>query len=190
MGVDITAYRAAIGIFYAATHISWRLLIISLNYILLLQLLCALSSFVFLALRCLTKIDQFAFYKIFLLMICMDINPNPGPNDTNSSHTIDIMHLNTHSIRNKLNFISNLSDTYQVVCFSETHLDDIIDSNSLNLEGFDITLRKDRTRNSGGIMICVSSLLNYKRRTDLENRRIETLSVELQLKSQIILICC
>ena len=23
-GVDITAYRAAIGIFYAATHISWK----------------------------------------------------------------------------------------------------------------------------------------------------------------------
>ena len=142
MGVDITVYRSAIGILYAATHISWRLHIISLNYILHLQLLCTLSSFVFLALRCLIKNDQFAIYKILLLMICTDIHPNPGPNDTNSAHTIDIQHLNTRSIRNKLNFISNLSDSYQVVCFSETLLDDTIDSNSLHLDGFDIPLRK------------------------------------------------
>ena len=39
-------------------------------------------------------------------------------------------------------------------------------------------------------MIYVSSLLNYKVRTDLENRPIETLWVELKLKSQIILLCC
>ena len=39
-------------------------------------------------------------------------------------------------------------------------------------------------------MIYVSSFLNYKVRTDLENRRIETLWVELKLKSQIISICC
>ena len=39
-------------------------------------------------------------------------------------------------------------------------------------------------------MIYVSSFLNYKVRTDLENRRIETLWVELKLKSQTILICC
>ena len=145
MVVDITAYRTAIGVFDAATHISWRIPIISLNYILRMQLLCGLSSFVFLALRCLNKNEQFAFYRIILLMICMDIHPNPGPNDTNSAHTIDILHLNTRSIRNKLNFISNLSNSYQVVCFSETHLDDkcTIDSNSLHLEGFDIPLRKN-----------------------------------------------
>ena len=76
-------------------------------------------------------------------MICMDIHPNPGPNDANSAHTIDILHLNTRSIRNKLNSISNLSDSYQVVCFSETRVDDTIDLNSLHLEGFDIPLRKD-----------------------------------------------
>ena len=114
----------------------------------------------------------------------MDIHPNSGPNDTNSAHTIDILHLNTRSIRNKLNFISNLSDSYQVVCFSETNLDDTIGSNSLHLKGFDIPLRKDRTRNDGGTMIYVSSLFNYKVRTDLENRRIETLWVEFKLKSQ------
>ena len=39
-------------------------------------------------------------------------------------------------------------------------------------------------------MIYVSSLLNCKVRTYLENRRIETLWVELKLKSQIIFICC
>ena len=123
-------------------------------------------------------------------MICMDIHPNPGPNNTDTVHTIDILHLNTRSVQNKLNYISNLSESYQILCFSETHLDDIIDSNSLLIEGFDTPIRKDRTRNGGGVMIYLSSLLNYKRRPDLENHRLETIWVEIKLKSQIILICC
>ena len=52
----------------------------------------------------------------------------------------------------------------------EEEEDDNIDSNSLHLEGFNIPLRKDRTLNGAGIMIYVYSLLNYKVRTDLENR--------------------
>ena len=57
-----------------------------------------------------------------------------------------------------------------LVCFSETHLDedDTIYSNSLHPEDFDISLGKNRTRNDGGIMIYVSSLLNYKGRIDLD----------------------
>ena len=89
-----------------------------------------------------------------------------------------------------MNYISDLSESYQILCFSETHLDDTIDSNSLLIEGFDTPIRKDRTRNGGGVMIYLSSLLNYKRRPDLEKHRLETIWVEIKLKSQIILICC
>ena len=69
-------------------------------------------------------------------MICMDKHPNPGPNNADTVHTLDKLHLNTRSIRNKLNYISNLSESYQVLCFSETHLDDTIDSSSLIIERF------------------------------------------------------
>ena len=89
-----------------------------------------------------------------------------------------------------MNSISDLSESYQILCFSETHLDDTIDSSSLLIEGFDSPLRKDRMRNGGGVMVYISSILNYKLRPDLENQRLETIWFEIKLKSQIILFCC
>ena len=73
---------------------------------------------------------------------------------------------------------------------SETHPDDTIDSSSLLIEGFDTPLRKDRTRNGGGVMVHISSVLNYKLRPDLENQHLETIWFEIKVKSQIILFCC
>ena len=120
----------------------------------------------------------------------MDIHPNPGPNSTDTICSLDIMHLNARSIRNKIDFISNLSDSYQILCFSETHLDDSVDSSSLQIDGFDMPLRNDRSQHGGGVMMYLSNLLSYKRRTDLENQRIETIWTEVKLKSQTVLICC
>ena len=190
MGVDITTYRAAIGVFYSATHRSLSLPKLKIRFNFSFKLCCALSTFALLALGGFLKHDKFTFYKIILLMICMDIHPNPGPNNTNTIHTLDILHLNTRSIRNKMNSISDLSESYQILCFSETHLDDTIDSSLLLIEGFDNPLRKDRTRNGGGVMVYISSILNYKIRPDLENQRLETIWFEIKLKSQIILFCC
>ena len=47
----------------------------------------------------------------------------------------------------------------------------------LILEGFDEPLRKDRTRNGGGILVYVSNLLEYNRRHALESPNIETILV-------------
>ena len=190
MGVDITTYRAAIGVFYSATHRSLSLPNLAMRFNFTFKLCCALSTFALLALGNFLKHDKFTFYKIILLVICMDIHPNPGPNNTDTIHTLDILHLNTRNIRNKMNSISDLSESYQILCFSETHLDDTIDSSSLLIEGFDTPLRKDRTRNGDGIMVYISSVLNYKLRPDLENQRLETIWFEIKLKSQIILFCC
>ena len=52
-----------------------------------------------------------------------------------------------------------------------------------------VVIRKDRMRNGGGIMVYVSELLKYKRREDLENNRFETIWIEVNLKSKILLIC-
>ena len=103
MGVDITTYMAAIGVFYSATHIyrSLSLPKLTIRFNFTFKLCCALSTFALLALGGFLKHDKFTFYKIILLMICMDIHPNPGPNNTDTIHTLDILHLNTRSIRNK-----------------------------------------------------------------------------------------
>ena len=104
----------------------------------------------------------------------MDIHSNPGP-DSYEIHSLDIVHLNTRSIRNKLKFLPNLVESFQIACFTETHLDADVSSSNLILEVFDEPLRKDRTRNRGGILVYLSNLLKYNRRHDLESPNIETI---------------
>ena len=98
MGVDIAAYRAAIGVFFATTHRTVSIPKSSMNFNFRFQFHCALSTFALLAHGCFLKNDKFTFYKIILLMICMDTHPNPGPNNTDTVHPIDILHLNTRSV--------------------------------------------------------------------------------------------
>ena len=98
----------------------------------------------------------------------MDKHSNPGPASSESNDTsLDIFHLNARSIRNKLEDIYSIAEEYHILCFSETHLDQSIDSSSLVLEGFGLPFRKDRSQHDGGVMIYISDLLVYKRRTDL-----------------------
>lgn len=135
------------------------------------------------------KNDTFKFYRFILLLMCMDIHVNPGP-VTNDIHSIDIMHLNTRSIRHKMDYLSNMAEAFHIVCCSETHLAADVDTNDLIIEGFDDPIRKDRTRNGGGIIVYMSSHLKYKRRNELESPLIENIWVQIKLKSFDIIICC
>lgn len=187
MGNDLVQYRAAIGAFYAVTH---RLIRASeLKFNLLFQLYCAINICCILSLRCFIKNDEFTLYRLILLIISMDIHLNPGP-ASDTINSLDILHLNTRSIRNKIDYVSEFSDTYQILCFSETHLDNSVDVDTLKIEGYNEPLRKDRTQNGGGIMVYISSSLIYKRRFDLENIRLETIWVKIKLKSFNLLLCC
>lgn len=123
------------------------------------------------------------------MLDCLDIELNPGTNlfDVKS---LDIFHLNTRCIRYKIEYINDLVDNFHILCFSETHLDNNIDSESIQLHGFDLPIRRDRSHNSGGVMIFMSSLLKYTRREDLENPKLETIWVEVNLKFYNILVCC
>ena len=78
--------------------------------------------------------------------MCMDIHTDPGP-ISDEIHSLDIIHLNTRSIRNKIDYLSNSVESFEIACFSETHLDTNIDSNSWKPDGLDEPLQKDRTRN-------------------------------------------
>ena len=64
------------------------------------------------------------------------------------------------------------------------------ETNNLKFDGFDEPIRKDRNRNGGGIMVFMSSQLKYCRRNDLENPRIETIWLDIQLKEIKMLLCC
>lgn len=60
-----------------------------------------------------------------LLIICGDIESNPDLERTQeySEKTLLIIHCNIRSLRNKLNYIADIIEDYDVVFFTETHLD-------------------------------------------------------------------
>ena len=70
----------------------------------------------------LLKTMIFTLYRIILLLACMDVELNPGPSSANVN-SLDIFHLNTPSIRNKIDYLSDIVDLYQILCFSKTHLE-------------------------------------------------------------------
>ena len=117
----------------------------------------------------------------------MDIHPSPGPASSDSNGTsldIPVFHLNARSIRHKLEDIYSIAEEYHILCFSETHLDQSTDSSSLFFEGFGLPIHKDKSQHGGGVMIYISDLLVHKRRTELEDPRLEAIWIEITLKSQ------
>ena len=148
MGIDLIIYRATIGSFYANTH---RRLNLPKSYFnIKFHTACAFATFALLFVRCFIKNDTYTVYRLILLLICMDVHPHPGPIITDI-HSLDIFHLNSRSIRHKLDNIYDVADDFHVLCFSETHLDPSIGTDALELEGFDTPLRKDRSQHGGRI---------------------------------------
>ena len=58
---------------------------------------------------------------ILLLLEAGDIEMNPGPNIINNS--LSILHSNIRSIRNKLDYITENFLDFDILCFTESHLD-------------------------------------------------------------------
>ena len=75
-------------------------------------------------------------------------------------------------MRNNNEYLSGLFESFHIACFSETHSDTAKDSGGPKLEVFDKRIRRDRTRNDGGRMVYIASILKYRRKDDLENPQI------------------
>ena len=73
---------------------------------------------------------------MFLLLLqAGDIETNPGPEN---GYKLSILHLNVRSIRNKLDFILDNFSEFNILCFSETHLD----NNAFSFEFVQCTIQK------------------------------------------------
>ena len=130
-GNTIEQHRAAIGLFYIScrcTYKSISLCIFNLKCLFRLffdYLKCCRWSWY----NCFTSIQtnfQLIYHCIqiiyILLLLCGDIESNPGPIDQNV-YTVDILHLNVRSIRNKIENLLFLTSEFDILCFTETHLD-------------------------------------------------------------------
>ena len=86
LGVELVIYRTAIGLFHGATHRSLNLLRSVFNFRLQFQSASAAFVLYFPALFLRKTKDEFTFYRIVLLLMCMDVHSNPGPS-TSVTHT-------------------------------------------------------------------------------------------------------
>ena len=64
-----------------------------------------------------------------MLIIAGDVELNPGPGETPVNfevHCLSIFHGNIRSLRNKVDYISNIIEDYDIVFFKETYLDKLV----------------------------------------------------------------
>ncbi|CAG2189041.1 unnamed protein product [Mytilus edulis] len=140
--------------------------------------------------RTCSNLISFYILLLCLLLICGDIEPNPGPERTHeySEKTLSIFHCNIRSLRNKLNYIADIIEDYDVVFFTETHLDSNITDYDISIMGFEAPVRKDRNSHGGGIIMYFKNYVHIIRRQDLEHDEIESMWFELKTKLRSILI--
>ena len=104
----------------------------------------------------------FILFVLHFILLIGNIESNPGPEPAYISSTplsaLDILSdkfificiINIRSIRNKINFLQNFVNEFDIIALIETHLDNSIENRDIELDSFDKNpQRKDRT-NSGG----------------------------------------
>ena len=193
MGNSLEQWRASIGLFNSKCVIKQRVMVkVSMAFIFyymscLLKWAacsCKLLSNVFNHIVC------NLFFKIVLILLLLeagDIEMNPGPDTINSS--LSFLHSNIRSIRNKFDYITENFLDFDILCFTESHLDANITTKSLIMSSkYDIPYRKDRTNHGGGLLMYLSCGLAHTRMIDLETFWNESIWVEIKLNRESYLI--
>lgn len=101
-----------------------------------------------------------------------------------SKSGLRICHLNVNSIPNKI----DENSPFDIVAFTETHYDDTVSDNELQLDGFDF-IRKDRTRHGGGVILYIKKQLGFHRLLDIEFE-LEALWISVKLREIKQLLMC
>ena len=84
---------------------------------------------------------DFILYVLYILLVrSHDIHLNPGPDQprssllTNSTGNLSILQLNVRYLRNKLSLVESEFSDYDIICLTETHLNNSISDESLCLK--------------------------------------------------------
>ena len=115
-----------------------------------------------------------------LLLLCNDIHPNPGPLSNNSRcelRNISIVNMNVNSLRNKTELISTELGDHDIICITESRLNNTVSSSDITIDNFinPEAFRKVRlTDSGGGILIYIRNTLLGRRRLDLEVPEVES----------------
>ncbi|OWF47171.1 RNA-directed DNA polymerase from transposon BS [Mizuhopecten yessoensis] len=162
------------------TH-TYGCLSLTVNYDCMKNLINLLSVFLFSCFRN----SNFSVILLLLLLMYMDVESNPGP----SSGELSVFHLNIRSIRNKMDYIEDIAGDYDIVCLTESHLDDHVLSEDILLPGFHAPFRLDRNFAGGGVIVYVNSLLKVNRLANLEYHGDEAIWIQVILQHTSFIIC-
>ncbi|CAC5390707.1 unnamed protein product [Mytilus coruscus] len=181
MGNDAIAHRIVIGLFYHKICMVYcrQNIIVHLNIVEILKWLCKHVSNILNSalsrLKSAYSLSSFMLLVVGLLLLAGDIETNPGPGGTSDPHdtSLSIFHVNIRSIRNKIDYIVNIVQDFDIIFFTESHLDGQILHSDIRIEGFESPVRKDRNARGGGILMFYKSGVNIIRRLDLEHENVE-----------------
>lgn len=121
------------------------------------------------------------------LMTSGDVENNPGP--CNSREDLCVAHINTQSVRYKIDLIEAESKKFDIITMSETWLCDSDCNNSLLLSTYNPPIRKDRVNDPhGGVAIYVRNTLSCKHRLDLDLPGLECVWIETKLNQESLLV--
>ena len=101
-----------------------------------------------------------------------------------------ICYININSVRYKFDELKGISTDkiVDLLIISETKIDSSFNDNLFKVEGYKME-RRDRTTHGGGIMTFAHSDLPFKRRTDLECQKVETICYELSMANAQMVYC-
>jgi hypothetical protein len=173
--IDISQWRAAIGRWHSRNTLVRVRCEHSISHLLHISLLL------------------FVILILLVILICSgDVELNPGPNQ-NESTGITICHINARSLtaEGRLDLIEQflgLEIEYDVICITETHLDNNVKSSDLKINSYQELIRRDRNRMGGGVAVYVREGLVVKHRTDLESHNIEAVWIEIEHRCKAIII--
>ena len=202
-GSDLSAWRVSIGLFHSKfnnccitfqpnirlgkTHID--LVRLTVSFMLKTLLLC-IGSFLSIGEKNLKENSvQLSLLILLIILQAGDVERNPGPVSSGKSFLLSILHCNIRSVRNKLNFIRDEFLDFNILCFTETHLNNVVTDSFLCLsDSFDTPYRKDRTSHGGGILVYLNKDLVHSRVADLEVYCNESIWVKVIINTELYLI--
>ncbi len=125
-----------------------------------------------------------------LLILCGDVEMNPGPDIPLKLKLLSICHINIRGISDtKISAIkTSLCEKFEIITLSETFLSPH-SSTDLSLPGYHAIIRRDRPTFGGGVAMYVKETIAYKRLYDFDCRYLENMWIEINTREGKLLVC-
>ena len=115
-------------------------------------------------------------------------NPGPGNTSTDQNYCLTIYHHNIRSIRNKINDIVHIVQDFDIVFFTERHLDVILIQKIFCCQGLKILLGRIEIPREVVLLYIFKNNIRFSRRDDQESANVESMWFELLTKQSSILV--